>query len=87
MQTPTITVQLDLAQAAVVATALTNFVGSLNEMLNDFIALEGEGTGRTMQALDLRFEACLALQTILRSANMPPENVEQVIAMLNEGVE
>lgn len=85
MSAPTITVEMGLSEAAVMATALSALVTELNEALAEVIAMEGEGTGRTFEALDLKFTAILMMQGLLTACGMPPEQVADAVRDLSEG--
>ena len=85
MSNDTIMMEMGMEEAAVMATALSALVVQLNEALPEVIALEGEGTGRTFEALNLKFTAILMMKGLLTAVGMPEDAVAEAIKALSEG--
>lgn len=85
MNGQTITMEMGMTEASVLVTALNTFVLALNPELDEFIAMEGKGTERTIQALSLKFVAVDMVRGILTTLGAPDEVVKaQVDALIGE---
>jgi hypothetical protein len=85
MNGQTITMEMGMTEASVLVTALNTFVLALNPELDEFIAMEGKGTERTIQALSLKFVAVDMVRGILTTLGAPDEVVKaQVEALIGE---
>jgi hypothetical protein len=77
--------EMGMTEATVLITALSTFVLELNPELDRFIAMEGKGTERTIQALSLKFVAVDMVRGIMTTLGAPDEIIKaQVEALVGE---
>jgi hypothetical protein len=79
-------VQVEMGQheTAVITAALINYVMGLNEQLAGFISLEGEGSGRTLDALSVKMTAVTMVRGLMLAAGAPDALVATVVHDLVE---
>jgi hypothetical protein len=79
-------VQVEMGQheAVVITSALLAYVGRLNEDLAGYISLEGDGLGRTLEALSVKMTALDMVRGFMTMLGAPDELVTGTINELAE---
>jgi len=84
MENTLLTVQMGPEEALTATTALIALVQDINEGLPALIALEGEGTGRTLAALSVKMTALCMMRGFMEALGVPAEVIAAQVRELVE---